>query len=1519
MKPLSLPLVVRHAGLVLLTGAAFLAVPRLLPAASTGSSSLHTPQGNTAGTANGDYVTDTGGINTSYKYWVEVPPGVSRLVLEVFDPDIGLGGVNEDTAGRDRDRGNTNPTYNTTTTYNLFHPTGAARTPSFTTGSLTLPAASDNAWITFYDSTTFDSYRDNFGAVAYTTNDGTLTWGTNWTETNDDNAANNGDIRITGNELRLSDNGGAAPSIERQADLSNFGTPTLTFDIRTSGVEVGDQYRLEASSNGGGSWLTVATYTGTVAATTVNYDLTAYKATNTRIRFIHVTGYTSGGGNPDFLFVDNLRIQDSQIYAGHWEVEVVMAAADDINAIGLRAHDGDSGSGGTELNVYFDSAAQFGINPPASGTSNRSYTVHPYLTSGCTAYENDFDYDRNRGTVGSMTFDSRSGSGTFTQSVANGSLSVDNVWSRTAITGWTSDVNSVEYGIWTGTVSISSYLVAGTPNGNYTTFYMSNSQAVDPAVTAPTANPAPNTFRTYLPTDASAAPVKPYMEQYLRHDSGPNPPQVGQTSRVTVTVKVVNPTAYPIVFSSSNLVTSNVPGSGATYNGSTTAQVSQGSITSQPAAGGTGNITWNPGTVAAGATALLAYEVRITPTSGGQRVVATGLGTSSTNGTHGTFVDETGNTSQTRATYTFGPLCELAVTQGLLTQAVVSGFHTYAGENGGVQVEWTTASEAGTAGFFLSRWDDRSKSFVKVHDGLLPGLIHAPQGGTYRFLDEGADPRSSQTYRLEEVEVAGGRQRFGPYTGRPEWQKPEGFRSVESFEREPHAGIKLATAEGHDEPAGLRTVTADGIRVPGADGVRLAIRENGLYYLTSAQVAAWFGAKADEAERLIAKGRFLLTRNGMAVAWYPDYADAKQKTARGIFFYGETVDSLYTRDTVYRLQSNKDGITMQAASAGPAAATPGGSFPDSQASEVDSFPATAISPDPESDYWYWAFLVGSDPTFGHQTFSADAPGLLPGDGTLTVNLQGATDSHVEGEHRVAVSLNGTALGEMQWQGIAPQQSSFPVPSGVLQPTGNQVTVTSTVGGGAPFSIQYVDGFRIDYPRAFSAVGDALAFTGGGNSTVTATGFSGSTVRLVDVSDPLRPRWLTGATVDADPSSPGTYRASFTPSPDTRYLAAGPGALKTPASVRQWTSPEVVATSNQADVLIVVPSGFEIPAERLAAMRRDQGLQAMVVNLNKVADNFGEGVASPQALKAFIQYTQSWDTPPRYVVLGGEGSLDYRNLQGYGDCVMPPLMIQGEGGLFPSDNRFADFTGDGLPDLALGRLPVLTPAELNSYVDKIQSYEASGQPAWAANALMLADSQDGAADFSADSDRIATLLPAGSVADKIYLSALPVGTAHAEVLQGLQTGAAWVNYLGHGGLDRFSSDGLLTSSDVPGLTNGNKLPVVTAMTCTINRFAVPGVPSLGELLVKKAAGGAAAVWGPSGLSYHGEARQLAEIFYRLSSEPGDRLGDSVIRSLREYGGLGGDERMLDIYNLLGDPSLLVRRGPAPAEGGGSSGE
>src|SRR3569832_755848 len=91
---------------------------------STTSFQFHMPQGPCAGTANGDYVTaSTGGLNTFYRYFIEVPPGLGRLTVEVYDADVGRGGTAEGTAGRDRDRDG-GSLFNTTATYTLIKPDG---------------------------------------------------------------------------------------------------------------------------------------------------------------------------------------------------------------------------------------------------------------------------------------------------------------------------------------------------------------------------------------------------------------------------------------------------------------------------------------------------------------------------------------------------------------------------------------------------------------------------------------------------------------------------------------------------------------------------------------------------------------------------------------------------------------------------------------------------------------------------------------------------------------------------------------------------------------------------------------------------------------------------------------------------------------------------------------------------------------------------------------------------------------------------------------------------------------------------------------------------------------------------------------------------------------------------------------------------------------------------------------------------------------------------------------------------
>ncbi|HKO02087.1 MAG TPA: hypothetical protein VJ032_10360, partial [Thermoanaerobaculia bacterium] len=217
---------------LIVVSALAVALAQAASAGSTGTTQLHTPQGSGAGTAFGDYVSDAGALNTSYHYYVEVPPALSRLRVQIFDADLGIGdAANEDLAGRDRLR-----TVATTVQYSLFNPRGQQRTTLFTTGSNTLPVGADNAWLSLFDSTG-DYVEDTFTTAAYTNNDGLASWGSNWIETNDDGNAGAGNIQINGAQLRLRDDGNANnSSIQRQADTSAFTTATLTFTFSTANL-----------------------------------------------------------------------------------------------------------------------------------------------------------------------------------------------------------------------------------------------------------------------------------------------------------------------------------------------------------------------------------------------------------------------------------------------------------------------------------------------------------------------------------------------------------------------------------------------------------------------------------------------------------------------------------------------------------------------------------------------------------------------------------------------------------------------------------------------------------------------------------------------------------------------------------------------------------------------------------------------------------------------------------------------------------------------------------------------------------------------------------------------------------------------------------------------------------------------------------------------------------------------------------------------------------------------------------
>ena len=159
-----------------------------------------------------------------------------------------------------------------------------------------------------------------------------------------------------------------------------------------------------------------------------------------------------------------------------------------------------------------------------------------------------------------------------------------------------------------------------------------------------------------------------------------------------------------------------------------------------------------------------------------------------------------------------------------------------------------------------------------------------------------------------------------------------------------------------------------------------------------------------------------------------------------------------------------------------------------------------------------------------------------------MHLRGATTVGIPDEHLVEVSVNGYSVGASSWMGLTKHEARFSIPSSYLVEGENIVEVVGKRHPGVAYSIFYVDGFDLSYPRRYEARGSELFLGSAKNTSVTVGGFTDPSITVLELSNPRRPRLLERVKVEADGA---LYRASFKArQPETAYLAASTAGIKT---------------------------------------------------------------------------------------------------------------------------------------------------------------------------------------------------------------------------------------------------------------------------------------------------------------------------------------------------------------------------------------
>jgi len=828
--------------------------------------------------------------------------------------------------------------------------------------------------------------------------------------------------------------------------------------------------------------------------------------------------------------------------------------------------------------------------------------------------------------------------------------------------------------------------------------------------------------------------------------------------------------------------------------------------------------------------------------------------------------------------------------------AVLSAFDSYSAD-GMVVVEWRTAAENGTIGFDLYRREPAKGDFRRVNKRLLTGLLGSPQGGTYRVLDPDGVPGAKLEYLLVEKDVWGNQSRLGPFE----------VQAKELTRNDPRRSDRVWDGVFHAESSSesFRTLRPGSIEPDGEPSGRLkiAVREEGLVWVSTSDLASRFGVQESLVAKVVHQGGLRLTNLGEDVAWIPEDGGA------GFYFFGESIDSIYTRDNIYWLDLDF-GSTMEPLEGQPPVPTSVGSFVDVLHFEDEFWPVTAHVDDPEGDFWMWEPVVPEDDEHGLKSFSLRTPAVAASEHKAAINLrlQGGLISLASPNHHVKVSLNGTLIGEVMWDDLETHAEEITFTQELLNSGNNTLEVEGVLVSGTTEDVLYVDSVDVRYQREFRADADRLIFTAPQDEVVTVNGFSSSEVQVFNLNNRKQPVIMTGLTVTQT-------RAGFSVSFHTgklggSFLAVVPAAAQMPQAVITDYESDLRSPKNDAEHLIIAGPGLAGTAQVLADHRKASGLSSLVVPVEDVYDEFNHGIANPWAIRDLLQFAQSnWGAPPRYVLLAGDSSHDYIDRHGNGGNLVPAPQLDTPNGLFASDNLLGDFAGsDGVPDVAIGRLPAQSPAELETMIAKTIAFETS-EAWWKSSTLWVADDPDKGGEFSVDLTALLDRLSPQYLAYRIDLEHVGMAMGRDLLKSRLETGSGLLGFLGHAGLDNLAIDssagvGVLMNSDIGQLQNEDRTPVFVAMTCNTGRFDMHSTDILAEGLLLHAMGGAVAVWAPSGLSMNDDAAKVGGFFVdRMSRTPHRRLGDAVREALERFSRPASSDPVVPAhFVLLGDPAL-----------------
>ena len=594
--------------------------------------------------------------------------------------------------------------------------------------------------------------------------------------------------------------------------------------------------------------------------------------------------------------------------------------------------------------------------------------------------------------------------------------------------------------------------------------------------------------------------------------------------------------------------------------------------------------------------------------------------------------------------------------------------------------------------------------------------------------------------------------------------------------------------------------------------------------------------------------------------------------------------------------------------------------------QTRSFTLTELPPLP-NDSWFWSQLTAPIT----KSFDFPLPGLADTarPATVRVSLHGRSNTG----HDCDIWLNDKIiLDEARWTGETEYQLQNPeLPQSFLENGRNVLRIANSGSPEELIDIILLNWIQVDYWRNFEAQSDVLPFaitplldeTGAANLNfeVILKNFSTPDVEIYGI-DGTR---YVGLSALVDEDAPGTYRIIFRSTqirpkapndPATQYIALSRNQFRKP-KISVDTPSDLRSTHNGADYIIITHANFINDIQPLADFRDQQGMRSKVVDVQDIYDEFNHGILNPHAIRAFLKYAYfNWQPPaPTYVLLVGDTHIDMKNRSNF----VPTIRVQIPGyGSSASDHQFVTFRGeDNFPDMLIGRMPANNRVDARIFVERTIQHETSSPVGpWHKRLLMLAGSDR---IFHSQIDRLVShnQLRNKYETERIYapykdeldlsIDESVTTPIARQVIDGFNTGASLINYIGHGGGGIWSDSRMLDFEDPEqNLTNISQLPLVISMTCYTGAF--DGTKnSLAEELLRSENGGAIAVIGATSIGLlDGDYIFNSEILDVISKGHTQDIGAIFAQAKTQFLiNAPGFLDLTEVFTLFGDPAAQLK--------------